>query len=110
MEITTFFKIIEKLEKIFNTTKSIDIANKLDLQKGNYSKKSKSKEIPYKNVVECCIKNNIDLNEIFENKVKCKTNKENNELIQLLDKLSDKEKELYIYEIKARILRKEIDK
>ena len=109
MEITTFFKIIKKLENIFNTTKSIDIANKLELQKGNYSKKSKSKEIPYKNVVECCIKNNIDLNEIFENDIKCKTSKENNKLIDLLNKLNDKEKELYIYEIKARILRKELD-
>ena len=80
------------------------------MQKGNYSKKSKSKEIPYKNVVECCIKNNIDLNEIFENNIKYKTSKENNELIDLLNKLNDKEKELYIHEIKARILRKELDK
>ncbi len=109
MEITTFFKIIEKLEKIFSTTKAIDIASKLELQKGNYSKKSKSKEIPYKNVVECCIKNNIDLNEIFENKIRAKTSKENNELIELLDQLEEKEKELYMHEIKARILRKELD-
>lgn len=36
-------------------------------------------------------------------------NKKTKELINLIDKLSEKEKEMYILEIKARILKKEID-
>lgn len=36
-------------------------------------------------------------------------NKKTKELINLIEKLSDKEKEMYILEIKARILKKEID-
>ncbi|MDY0194397.1 MAG: hypothetical protein RBR93_12885 [Aliarcobacter butzleri] len=36
-------------------------------------------------------------------------NKKTKELINLFEKLSEKEKEMYILEIKARILKKEID-
>ena len=35
--------------------------------------------------------------------------KEEREIFDLLSKLNEKEKKLYIYEIKARILRKELD-
>lgn len=36
--------------------------------------------------------------------------KKTKELVNLIEKLSDKEKEMYILEIKARILKKELDK
>jgi len=36
-------------------------------------------------------------------------NKKTKELMNLIEKLSEKEKEMYILEIKARILKKEID-
>lgn len=36
-------------------------------------------------------------------------NKKTKELINLIEKLSEKEKEMYILEIKARILKKELD-
>ncbi len=36
--------------------------------------------------------------------------KKTKELVNLIEKLSDKEKEMYILEIKARILKRELDK
>lgn len=36
-------------------------------------------------------------------------NKKTKELLNLIEKLNDKEKEMYILEIKARILKKELD-
>lgn len=44
-----------------------------------------------------------------DNSVNNTLNKKTDELIKLLEKLSNEEKEMYIYEIKARILRKELE-
>jgi Na+/phosphate symporter len=62
-------------------------------------------------------KNRPELFKIIENGLKENNQyvnitgtKEEREIFDLLSKLNKKEKELYIYEIKARILRKELDK
>jgi septum formation topological specificity factor MinE len=47
---------------------------------------------------------------IKENNVNITINKKDKELNNLIKKLNEKEKELYILEIKARLLKKEIDK
>lgn len=59
--------------------------------------------------------NRKELYEIVENALNGTVNitvenKKTKELINLIEKLSEKEKEMYILEIKARILKNEIDK
>ena len=47
---------------------------------------------------------------IKNNNVNITQSKETKEIIKLFEKLTKKEKEMYIYEIKARLIRKELDK
>jgi hypothetical protein len=104
---TNLLEIIDKLKKFLNIKTDKEIAKALKIDTGNYSKQKKNNTIPFKNIIDCCIFNNIDLNYIFKNEVKI-TNDEK-EILKLISKLNEKEKKLYIYEIKARILRKELD-
>ncbi len=104
MKNITFSIIMEKIKTITNARNDSEIANILKINKGNYSKYKKNENIPYKSIVEFCIEKNIDLNFIFGLK-----NVKSNDINTMFQQLSKEEQEMYIYEIKARILRKKLD-
>ena len=77
-----------------------EIAKKLNIaEKTIYNWKSNRKELF--EIVENALNGTVNITV---------ENKKTKELINLIEKLSEKEKEMYILEIKARILKNEIDK
>lgn len=107
MNNTNLIEIIDKLKEFLNIKTDREVAKALNIDTGNYSKQKKNNLIPIKNIIECCINNNIDINYIFNNQVK--KSKEKEEILELLSKLNEEEQEMYLFEIKARVLRKKID-
>ncbi|MDD3343925.1 MAG: hypothetical protein PHR87_10155 [Sulfurospirillaceae bacterium] len=75
-----------------------EMAKRLNIaEKTLYNWKQNRKELF--EIVEKALNNNVNI--IYESK-------KTKELVQLIEKLSDKEKDMYILEIKARILKKEL--
>lgn len=76
-----------------------EIAKRLNIaEKTVYNWKQNRKELF--EIVEKALNGNVNIT--------CE-NKKTKELMQLIEQLSDKEKDMYILEIKARILKKELD-
>ena len=76
-----------------------EIAKRLNIaEKTVYNWKQNRKELF--EIVQKALNGNVNIT--------CE-NKKTKELMQLIEQLSDKEKDMYILEIKARILKKELD-
>ncbi|PSM52788.1 cobalt chelatase [Campylobacter blaseri] len=77
-----------------------EIADYLELEVRTLYNWEKSRPKLYNFIIE-------NISNINENN--SKTDKKENKIIELLEKLNEKEKEYYIFDIKARVLKKELE-
>lgn len=61
-----FIKIENKLKEFFKTEQTYKIYKELRIEKNTYYSMRSRKSIPYKKIIELCLRKRIDLNYIFD--------------------------------------------
>ena len=96
-EIFSIFEIISKISSQFNKKMNKkEIAETLEIELRTLYNWEKTRPKLYQFIIKAFEKENIE-------------NENNAEIIEIFSKLSEKEKEFYITDMKARILKKELE-
>lgn len=99
-----FEEIEERLFNLFNTRKAKEIAEILGVGQSTYGNWRQRNKIPYDEIITICVKKNLDTDFVLTGRKKEEIIKKidfKSEILQILEKFSEKELEYFYYLMKA---------
>jgi len=93
-----FEEIIINLKKALKISTDKDLALKLNMSSTTFSERKRTKSVPNNEIIELCITENLNINEIYTDNKNISNIDYKKEIINNLDSLNDKQIK-YIYHI-----------
>jgi transcriptional regulator with XRE-family HTH domain len=89
-KMNNFENITEKLKESLNISTNKELADRLNIKNSTFSERKRTNSIPYKEIIELCNSENLDLNYIINNAISKKKEIDyKKEIIETLEKLSE---------------------
>ncbi|MGA1931517.1 helix-turn-helix domain-containing protein [Arcobacter sp. YIC-464] len=90
--------IVKKLKKALNIGTDKELASKLKMSATTFSERKRTNSIPNNEIIELCVTEKLDLNEIYSEKVNTTNIDYKLEIINNLEKLNEQQIK-YIYHL-----------
>lgn len=102
-----FEKIILNLKKALKIDTDKELSLRLDMKTNTFSERKRTNSIPHNEILELCITEKLDLNEIYtDNRVIKNEVNFKEEVLQIIENSNEKELELFYYLLKAETIKK----
>lgn len=106
-KMNNFEKIISNLKKALKIDTDKELSLRLDMKTNTFSERKRTNSIPHNEILELCITEKLDLNEIYtDNKVIKNEVNFKEEILQIIENSNEKELELFYYLLKAETIKK----
>ena len=110
-----FTTIVDKLKKLTNKKRDIEIASLLSADSAKFAQWKKRNTIPIQELVAFSIEKDIDMNYLLKDNIELNENsieddkitKQNNQLLEAYNNLNDKKKQYFYHMIMAESFREE---
>lgn len=102
-----FEKIILNLKKALKIDTDKELSFRLDMKTNTFSERKRTNSIPHNEILELCITEKLDLNEIYtDNRVIKNEVNFKEEILQIIENSNEKELEFFYYLLKAETIKK----
>lgn len=102
-----FEKIILNLKKALKIDTDKELSLRLNMKTNTFSERKRTNSIPHNEILELCITEKLDLNEIYtDNRVIKNEVNFKEEILQIIENSNEKELELFYYLLKAETIKK----